>query len=323
LPGRAPLKTLLQVAISVGLLCFLLQRVEMQRLFSLIAQVALFPLVLAFAVKVCSILLQVTRWQLLLQSRGASLEWLTLLRITLTSRFINLFLPGQIGGDLYRVMGVHRQSTGLLQSTGIVLLERYLSLVATLLMAGVAIAASGFSVSRPTLSVLVLALLAAAIVALVPAANTPLVAGAVRFIGWVVPRSSFKEHLTRGHASLNEMVLTPRLMLKFLCICLVMNGTTILQIHLLGSALGLDVSLAQLAFFMPLYNIACAIPISINSLGVREASMVAFFTHMGLPRDKVTGLAFLLLIWLYLTDAPNGLLLLFRQPGRRTEPEEP
>lgn len=322
LPGGKLLKTALKVAVGLGLLCFLAQRVEMRRVFSLIAQVSLPPLALALAVKVCGILSQVSRWQLLLQSRGVTLERLTLLRITLASRFINLFLPGQIGGDLYRVMGVHKHSAGLLQSTGIVLMERYLSLVATLLMAGAAIVASGFTATQPALSYLVLAMLAAAACATFPATNSGMVRLALAGLRRVGAPPSWEEHLARAHDALTDIVSRPWLLIKFVFFCLVMNSATILQMYLLGGALGFTVPLSQLAFFMPLYNIACAIPISINSLGVREASMVAFFSHMGLPPDKVTGLAFLLLIWLYLTDAPNGIFILFGPPGRQAQPEK-
>lgn len=313
----------MKALVGVGLLWFLLQRVETGRVLALIAQVTLAPLLIALAVKFCGVLSQVSRWQLLLNSRGVALTMLNLLRITLAGRFINLFLPGQIGGDLYRVLGVRKHTADLLQSTGIVLMERYLSLVATLLMAAAAVLGSGFTAVAPALSYLVLAILAAALLASFPCTNGWAVRLAQAGLKALGAPAAWQEHLARGHDALSAMVSSPWLLFRFILLCLLMNSTTILQIYLLGKALGLTVPLAQLAFFMPLFNLACAIPISINSLGVREASMVAFFTRMGLPQQEVTTLAFLLLIWLYLTDAPNGLLLLFNRPAAGRSPASP
>ncbi|QWV95946.1 flippase-like domain-containing protein [Geomonas nitrogeniifigens] len=324
--GRETIKIVLKMGFGLALLCFLLQRADMRRVLSIIVQVSPLPLLYALVAKVAGTLAQAARWQLLLQSSARKLRFLTLLRITLASRFINLFLPGQIGGDLYRVVGVYRQEAktplrhpdsrqGLLQSTGVVLLERYLSLIASLLMAGAAIAASGFIASSPVLSWFVVALLAATLSSLLPVIRSPFFALAKKF------SPKWQEQVARTEAALGDVVGDLPLLGRFLGVSLMMNGTTILQIYFLAQALGLAVPLAQLAFFMPLFNLACAIPISINSLGVREASLIAFFNRTGLPQDKVTGLAFLLLVWLYLTDAPNGFLLL-TEPLKRA-PTEP
>ena len=299
---------MLRLTVGVGFIVVLTQFVDLNKVYLLVRSVLVWPLLIAFVVKVIGIFAQVARWQLLLQPRQTLNFW-TLARLMLSGRFVNLFLPGQLGGDLYRVVGVKRHSIGLLQSTGIVIMERFVSFLGTLLVAAAAIMICGLTLSHSKLSYLVFAMLAIAILGTVCATSKPFALFVSKLSSGIGIGLKWERHLLEASTALRDFFLTPLRVLKFMFFCLVMNATSIVQMYLLAIGLGFRLHLSQVALFMPLYNAACAIPLSVNSLGIREASMVAFFTQMGLPADKVTGLAFLMLIWLYVTDLPYGFLL--------------
>ena len=74
-----------------------------------------------------------------------------------------------------------------------------------------------------------------------------------------------------------------------------LQGVVILYFAALGAALGLDLTLSQFAILIPITSLLTAVPISINGIGIREASLVLFGSSFGLAVDDAVALAWLFL----------------------------
>ncbi|CAN5562063.1 lysylphosphatidylglycerol synthase transmembrane domain-containing protein [soil metagenome] len=126
------LLTILQVSITVGLLCYIFrkpdQRAQMvvalhtANFFWLIP--AIFSIGFAFA-------LQTERWRLLLGVQGIRLGWWRTFKIYLIGAFFNLFLLGATGGDLVKIFYAMRETASKKSAAFLsVLVDRMMGLVA-------------------------------------------------------------------------------------------------------------------------------------------------------------------------------------------------
>ncbi|MBK7904652.1 MAG: flippase-like domain-containing protein [Proteobacteria bacterium] len=183
-----------------------------------------------------------------------------MLKTYLIANFLNLFMPGVIGGDAYRAMRTRRQTGGMAQALPSILLDRItgtLALFAVGLMGLTAFLAPQYLVLVAAAGVLALAL------------GYALVRGPVRRLferarldAWFgLPR------LARGIVAALDPTAA---LLWVLVIALVFQFNTVLINWLYGVLIGIDVPFSKLLLIVPIVYLAEAVPISIGGLGVRE-----------------------------------------------------
>jgi uncharacterized membrane protein YbhN (UPF0104 family) len=103
--------TVLQVAITVGLLWWIFRNPEQNRkLLEAIDEANEWWLLPAFLAMGCGLLLQAFRWQILLRVQGIFIPYLRSLRILLVGMFFNLFLLGSTGGDILKIFLIMREA---------------------------------------------------------------------------------------------------------------------------------------------------------------------------------------------------------------------
>ena len=122
----------MRVAVAIGLVGFLFSRIGLQPVVQSFSDVAWGWVVVAMAVRPLGLLLVTVRWRILLKDQGIRLSTLLLFKRFWIARFINNLLPGQTGGDLFRVFG---SWSGTLNRTAVgssVLMDRYTGLVGQL-----------------------------------------------------------------------------------------------------------------------------------------------------------------------------------------------
>ncbi len=308
-PRRRLLTAAVRIAVGVGVLAVLAWRVDLAAVRDQLAGVAPWSLGAALVAYAAGVALHAWRWRTLLRSRGLDPPVGTLARLILGANFLNLVLPGNLGGDLYRAYGARDQAASLLQSAGIVVFERYCGFLATFLMALVALASGDFVRRQPELTVAVLALFVAFLL--------PLPLAASRGAGAVAERLLRRMRLVRlaettgrAAAAARTLVRAPRLVAAVLALSAGMKLCVGATLVLLAAGLGLHLDLLDVLIFLPLHTVVSALPLTVNGLGLREANLVGFFSRLGLGPEQATTLAFLHLIWLYATALPGAVFLL-------------
>ncbi len=312
--SRRPI-ILAKALVSCALLVVLAWRVDLREVRAQLTSVALWPLSLSILVFAASILAQGGRWRLLLAARKVELRFVAILRLILGGGFLNLFLPGNLGGDVYRIYGARKAAASLLQSTGIVLLERYCGFLAAFLVAIPALAFSDFGARQREWTIVFL-LLFLLFLLLIPLAGSRGAAKAVETIFRRMRLEKLAELIPRASTAMRSS--TSRLLLQVILLSLSMKLCAAVILYLLAVSLGLEIRWADLLVFLPIHSVVSALPIAINGLGVREANLTTFFTQMGMAPEQAASLAFLHLIWLYATALPGGAVLLFKPLGPRS-----
>jgi uncharacterized membrane protein YbhN (UPF0104 family) len=92
---------------------------------------------------------------------------------------------------------------------------------------------------------------------------------------------------------------------------LVSNLNFAFSAFLLGRALGIDVTLRDLAIVMPVVTLATTLPISLGGWGVREGAMVLLLGPLGVPAAAALSLSLLFGAFGMVSGLPGLIVLVF------------
>jgi glycosyltransferase 2 family protein len=298
----------LQIALSVGLLSWLLLRFEWSGV--LRAVLGASPLLMAFAIGVyyVGVLVSCLKWRLTLTVEGITLPLSLLLRWYLIGAFVSNFLPSDIGGDLGRGYFAVRQTGRAGAVTRSILVERLSGLAAMLVLAWI-----GALVFFPGLRWLILGgtlgAFAVAGVLLLGAGRN------LRLRRWMAGRFALlPPRLHNGISSSWEVgqiyLSRPAVIAKIAVISFGFQVLAGCGLWLNLSAVGVDVPLAPVILVMALASLASLLPIAVNGWGVREGVLVSLLALIGAPPELVLAAALLARVLVLVVTLPGGLLLL-------------
>lgn len=273
-------KLWLRIAVSVGLLAYLFQLVDLGALRDAFSRVDPAFVLGAYAVYVCGGLLAAAKWRLL--ARAAGLDG-TLREFTehyFVGQFFNVFGLGTVGGDVVRALALAgpRGRRGLALNT--VLADRVSGLMVLLAIALVSLLLfRTYDLPAPVYWTTL-------------ALSTGLLAGwriAPRVLPLVLgPENAFRRLIERDLAPYwNDWHLLARVS----AISVLFHFSQIATMALLASGLHLEIPASYFFIFGPLVNIFSAAPISVNGLGIREGGYVFFLTHVGIARESAIAFA--------------------------------
>jgi glycosyltransferase 2 family protein len=306
--GRA-IRIALTLLITGGCLAYLFWKLDIHRTVHILVHANLAWFIAAVAVMAAGVPPMAWRWQKLLAARGVHerLPWLN--RAYFVSYTAGQVLPTAVGGDASRVYETARRHPGRLGDlTAIVLLERALGGVATLILAavGFALAIGRYDVGAYlwielafVVGTIVLAVLFFSESARGPLRRTvPL----LRRLRFERPLRAFYEgvHVFRGHK---------RLMAGVLALTLGVQAYRVLAIWMTGRAVGVDLSPRPYYVMGPLLFLVMLVPFTINGLAVREAFFVSFLTQLGVSKEAAFATGFLFFVVTIVLALPGAVII--------------
>jgi len=317
-PGhRGWLGGAMKAAVSIALLALLLSRVDSARLWQTAREASLGWLAVALLLYMAMAALSAWRWGVLLRAQQVHVPVGTLFRSFVVATFFNNFLPSNIGGDVVRVADTAGAAGSKTLAATVILIDRGLGLLA---LVGIAAAAATWitlgnarlagPLSAPLLWLAFLGGTGAALLAiLAPAAFTALFSPLRRLhADWVDQR------LELVTAALHRFREDPA--------ALVSGGLGAVAVQLVLVAFYLAVARSllvpigpgALAVIVPMSFLVQMLPISMNGLGVREATFGYYFTRLGLSLESAILVSFLGAALIMLFSLVGGVLYLFRHP---------
>lgn len=285
-------RTLLRVAVSVGVLGVLFYRIGVADVLEICLQASPALLAVAFLLYTAGQVVSALRWRALARGVGFELSSLEAIRIYFIGMFFGLAIPSTLGADGARTLYLGARPPGPARALSSVAFDRWVGLVT---LVAVAVLALSFGPRGDLPTPLVTAIAAI---------------GVSLIIAWSVARPAAR--LLASENRLRRIVeedLDPyfgdrRLLGTTVLLSLVVHGLQILVQKVLTDALGLDVPLAFVAIYHPLVVLATAIPITIGGFGLREAAYAYLLPHAGIASDDAVALA---LLW-WAVGAAGGLV---------------
>jgi uncharacterized protein (TIRG00374 family) len=302
-------RVVLTLIVTGGCLAYILWQLDVRRTVHILVHSNLAWFAGAVIVMFSGVPPMAYRWQKLLEARGIRERFGWLNRAYLVSYTAGQVLPTAVGGDASRVYESARRHPGRFADlTAIVLLERALGGVATLVLAavGFALAIGQYNVGA------YLWVEGAFVVGTVFLGLLFFSRRTRRLIRPFVPLLS-RLRLERPLRALYEGVHVfrshVRLMIWISLLTLGVQAVRVLAIWMSGRAVGVDLSPRPYYVMGPLLFLVILVPFTINGLAVREAFFVSFLTQLGVDKESALATGFLFFVVTIVLAVPGAAIL--------------
>ncbi len=306
--GRTILTLAVKVVVSVLLLWLLFRQTDLARLWSQVRSASIVWLAIALGLYLVMILASVWRWGLLLSAQHVSVPATKLVASYLVATFFNNFLPSNIGGDVVRIRDTVGPARSRTLATIVVLIDRALGLIGLLAVAAVgstvalAVGAGGAMPVRPLLIWAGLGVMLGSFVTAVVAPN--LVTRLLHPLR-ILHRQWIDARIERSTAALDKFRANPGALFNGFVGAVIVQAVLVAFYAAIASSLHIPISSAHLAVLVPVSFLVQMLPVSVNGLGVREATFSYYFLRLRLPIESALVLSLL----------GAGLTLLFSISG--------
>jgi hypothetical protein len=293
--GRKALLWIVKILVSAGLLYVLLTRVDVGRLWQIARTASIGWLAAALLVYLSTILIGAWRWELLLHAQHVVVSFGRLVRSYLVATFFNNFLPSNIGGDVIRIRDTSKPAGSMTLAAMVVLIDRGIGLLGLVFVAavGATITADRSATVGPVGPGLLWAALAGAVALAVPAVMMPHGVGALLRPLRVLHQEWVEARIERLTTALHKFREAPRSLLGAFVGAIVVQAGLVFFFAAIAQALHLRIPLSHLAIVVPISFIVQMLPVSVNGLGVREATFGFYLTRLGLPLESALALSFM------------------------------
>lgn len=293
------LKLVLKVAISLALLAFLFTQSGIEDTFARLSEANLWYIPVSIVIYLLSQWVSSYRWQFLCRPLGFRLSLRDFYDFYLIGMFLNLFLPGSIGGDVGRMYYLAKRCNRKKREALLTLLaERGVGLAALLLMTGL-LALTPTAAPLPNgVRWMVILLSAAMVTGFLVIRGVPLRRWAEK-----IPKL---ELLAQAEVYWRDVPL----LAKSVSISLLVHGFMVLIHLLIAQALGLSIPPLYLAMVYGIVSLVSVIPIAFNGIGVREGTYQLLLIQVGISPDVALAFGLYWFLISTLTSLAGGLVML-------------
>jgi len=270
----------LRIVVSGLLLMYLIKLSAFTEIARAFSRIEPLYLIAFFILYFLSISLLCLRWKYLLRAWGISQNFITLFSWIMTGLFLNNFLPGSLGGDVYRLYAGGRDSGKVKSVAATIFYERVLS-YGSLATLGLIVLSIRADLTADWLFWLLLGgvfLLLAGIISIsiVPAFG--------RFAESIMERvaPAQKLRLNDWLESFQFKIRQPGMLAGILLTSLLIQFADVFSFRVVAAAIQLPVKMSDLLLFVPLLYLAILLPLSVNGIGVRESVFVIFAASWGI-----------------------------------------
>ncbi|HTY55369.1 MAG TPA: lysylphosphatidylglycerol synthase transmembrane domain-containing protein [Candidatus Binataceae bacterium] len=281
----------IRLILGLGLLAFLLSRVDRVALFHQLARERLAYFLAALMLYIAGQIVASVRWRYLagmLALYGSVFEFIVYFFVGV---FTNLFVPGLVGGDAARTVYLGRRKGHIGRAAASVAADRLTGLIALFWFAASCVALFGRGILPRAMIVPVLAVGVAALVGLIA---MPFVLRAIEFM----PARFSKISATLAPYMGQPIALTPAIGLS-----LILHSSQVVCQYLLAVGAGMKIPFWFFLVSVPTTNFFATMPITLSGLGVREGLYIYLFSLIGVPKTEAVALG---LLW-FTTVTISGL----------------
>ncbi len=316
--------TILQIAVTVAILCYLFWKPEARHeMAQTLRRADPSWLVLGFLMYGVVELVAGWRWQILLRVQGIQLSWLRLWCLLLIGVFFNYFIPGGTGGDIVKIFYLLKETPGQRTVALLsVLVDRLIGLIALIFFAAIFTACNWhWLTSSPVVAHCVwpaLLILGSSLAGL----HGSYIVTKYGWIHYLPKRMPGRDKIAELAMAYGVYGRAWRSTLGALALSMVAHFSYIAVFYCTGQALQdaaqhLRVpTYYEMCVILPLVNTLSAMPVSVGGLGVREGLFQVFLHQLCGVRETdavlISSTGYLLTFFWGLI---GGVLYLFYRPS--------
>lgn len=301
-------KLIFKLIISLVLIGFLLWKVNLDDLFNSIKNANLFFVILGFTITVPADFISTVKWKILLRAQGIlKPNFMRLWALYYVGKFFSNFLPTEVGGDLYRSYDVGKTNGKHAESLAAVTMERITGFSAIILLAMVGLLINWTKVNNLCLAYVVLGSFGIAALTLCLLFNN-------RVVKWFKRRMDYRflekivEKLQSFYTALTIYKKNTNSLIKAMVISFLFQIVVVLNVYVYLISFDIEFSFLLLILIVPIIGLTGILPITINSIGLREGAFVYLFAQMGVSHSKALALALLFRLGILIASLVGGML---------------
>jgi glycosyltransferase 2 family protein len=311
-----------RLAAAGALLAGLFAAIGFQPVLAAFGTLAWWWVPILLSMRIAALFLQSQRWRLFLTDHGIRVSSVRLFKSYWIACFFNNFLPGQLGGDTYRILYGLDPGVSRAQVASSVVVERIAGLIGLTSIAAVGGYASLQLIRASSLGALPIAATVMATLLLVIAIR-PTLATSLAGLARALPISRLSRALAHLASALLVHVEKRRTLLVGIALSASFYGLFAIESYLALRAFGAEIDLASVLVIAPTIALIMSLPITINGWGTAEAASVLLYTQLGVAEADALSMALLSRVNFLLMGGMGGLLYLWQTwhaPARADHP---
>jgi glycosyltransferase 2 family protein len=273
-----------------------------------------------FLVIMLNFLLKTYRWASILWIQESDISFGQIVRFNFISMFLANFLPGSISSDFVRFYQISKYTSQVRGAISSILVDRIIGIVSTAIATVIALVVLQQTDLVQMGSLLSYGMFGFLLLSVgVPLAlqNSNVIAGTRRLLS----RFTGKKLLRRAIDVYEDLLLyrdKPGLILKTLSLATLSLVIAAFEFYTVALGLSSGISIGYYLIFVPLAIFLAMLPISWGGIGVLEASMVFFFSKVGMPVEMCLSIVIVRRALFLLSTIPGGMLYMIEGfPARK------
>lgn len=309
-----------KVSVSLILISLLFKFIDFRNLIRLILQARLVYLVLAFTLFLFVYVLALVRWRMLLETVELKIPFKRTCSAYFLSLFVNLFFPSTIGGDLARSvdLAIHTKRKEDVAAT--VFLDRLSGYFGLIIICTISLLL-GYRFIRLASIYLCIGIIFVLFLLIVLILFNRAIFE--RINSFFKRESKICRLLKEIHFKIYTFRKKPKIVIYNLVLSVFIQLFGPIICYILAIAFGKNLSLIYFLVIIPVVGTIAMLPISIGGLGVRDLSMVYFFSQIDISlKDTVFAISLLSFFFVVLTGLFGGIFHVFTFHPRRLQYHE-
>jgi uncharacterized protein (TIRG00374 family) len=304
------------------------QRVEVG-ITHMVQQANPWMLMLALAVFPVTFMVTSVRWDMLLRAIDVRIGLWRVFEINMVGAFYNTFMPGSVGGDVFKMYYASKQTPHRIRAIVSVIIDRIIGLIA-LVMLGGAMAAYQYAASEnkadPTARACMQVALAAVaiLVGCVVGMAVMFQPGIRKALGveFLLAKLPMQKHIEHVREVTRIYRRRPVMMLMMLLITMPVHITVVISAMIAGHALGLPIKPIFYFTAVPVIVLVGSIPISPQGAGVMEVFAYMLTRQQGASISEAVALTMSIRLVQILWNLTGGIFVLKGGYHAPTESEQ-
>jgi len=296
---------LLKVAVSLGLIMFLVSQVDFKEIVSILKNVDIAMTIYALILLIIQVFIGNTRWKLVLKCQKIEFDYKNLLIFFWSGLFFNQAMPSNVGGDVIRGYYLKKRGVTLGCATLGVLIDRLFGVLGLVLLVLVSLPFLFELIGSPIARTGILFIAFGASLALLFIFFTDKLPGDfshLKIIRGFYSLSQGSRHCIYEHY--NGLII--------LVISILIHLISITSVMIIAIGLGINIEWSGFLLMIPLVTLIMVIPISIAGWGVREGVMVIGFGYLGVAPEAALALSILYGLSILLVALPGGIVWMLK-----------
>ncbi|MCX7995058.1 MAG: flippase-like domain-containing protein [candidate division WOR-3 bacterium] len=301
--------TILRILIGVGLIVFLLLKLDVEKVISNIKNMNTGYLFCALIPYLFFIIFSAWRWQVLLDYKRINMNFKDSLIIYFIALFFNNFLPTTVGGDVMRI--VYTMKDRKTDALAVVIADRMLGFIGLFIFGLFAVIYLYLFQKRSEfISIMVIGLVL--LVLITSALFSKRIYSVLHPVVANLKILRIGEMINNLHRTMTEFGSAWNVIIICLLHSIIIQALLALSPFLVLRSMGnFQISIIPFFIYLPIINVISMIPVSFNALGVRENAYVLLFSRAGLNGETSLTVSLVSFFLVFIWSLLGGIFFIF------------